>query len=200
MTNKKKYTIKDVIEILENKFFNTLKPIDYGKAIQTAAESYVELKVNEISEDNLIIDVTENDELIQKYEYINNGPGFDRLLLKNNLRLQIKFRQVEGLTPYSRQTHFSNTRRHSKKNKGNGDSTGNIVYRCDEFDYVLVILCHIKGKVRTKFDKWSFSLIPAYELVDVNNIEYCSPNISSDKLYKYKLDNIYMLTEKLKTL
>jgi hypothetical protein len=200
MTNKNKYTIDDIIAILENKFINTLKPVDYGKAIQSAAESYVELKVNEILGENCIIDVTENDDLIEKYNYVNNGPGFDRLVTQSNTRLQIKFRQVEGVHPYSRQTHFSNTRRHSKKNKGNGDSTGNIAYRCDEFDYVLVVLCHIKNKVRTTFDKWCFSLIPTCELVDVNNTEYCSPNISSDKLYKYKLDDIYMLTKKLKSL
>ncbi len=200
MTNKNKYTIDDVIAILENKFINTLKPIDYGKAIQSAAESYVELKVNEILGETCIIDVNENKELIEEYDYVNNGPGFDRLIIKSNTRLQIKFRQVGGVHPYSRQTHFSNTRRHSKKNKGNGDSTGHIAYRCSEFDYVLVILCHIKDKVRTTYDKWCFSLIPTCELADVNNTEYCSPNISSDKLYKYKIDDIYMLTKKLKSL
>jgi len=192
----KTYTEKDIITILDNSFISQLSNTEYGKMIQCAAEEYVEFKVNEINGDDLLINVNTSKQLIEQYNYRNNGPGFDRLT-KNGKRVQIKFRQVLGKTPYSQQTHFSNTRRHSKKNKGHGDETGMITYRNDEFDFVLVILCHIKDGIRTNYKEWSFSLIPIDELMDVNNDSFLLPNIPSDRLYKYKCECIYMLTTKL---
>jgi hypothetical protein len=190
------YTEKDIISILENPFICQLSNTEYGKMVQSAAEEYIEIKVNQISKEKVLLKVNSSHQLTEQYDYHNNGPGFDRLT-KNGGRIQIKFRQVSGKTPYTQQTHFSNTRRHSKKNKGYGDKTGMITYRKDEFDFVLVILCHIKDGFRTEHKKWSFSLIPNHELIDVNNSSFLLPNIPSDKLYKYKCDDIYMLTNKL---
>jgi hypothetical protein len=192
--------IDDLIEFIENPVLKDLTPNDYGKVVQIVAEKYLELRVNKISESNLVIDIRSDQQLINEYNYSNNGPGFDRLIYNSKSRVQIKFRQVQGKTPYSRQTHFSNTRRHSGKNIGNGDATGNIVYRLDEFDYVIVILCHIKNKKRVNYTEWCYSLIPGSELVDVNNNKYCMPNIPSVILNKYKCDDIYMLTKKLESL
>jgi hypothetical protein len=170
--------------------------------IQSADEQYLEMKIKEIVGKEIIINPLVNEGLIVEYNYKNNGPGFDRLLISKlgNKRIQIKFRQVDGKTPYSKQTHFSNTRRHSKKHVGKSDSTGMITYSKNEFDYVLVILCHLKDGVRTNYVNWSFSLVPSEELVDVNNNSFLLPNIPSDKLYKYKCDDIYILTEKLKNI
>lgn len=193
------YSIKDVIDILENPFINGLPNIDYGKMIQCAAEEYVEFKVNEISGEQLFINPNSDKKLIETFNYANNGAGFDRVL-KNCFRTQIKFRQVDGKTPFSRATHFSNTRRHSKKHIGKSDSTGLISYGKDEFDYVLVILCHVVDDVRVNYQNWAFSIIPSHELVDVNNNMFLLPNIPSEILYKYKCDDIYMLTEKLREL
>ena len=195
----KNYTDKDVISILENNFISQLSNTEYGKMIQCAAEEYIEHRVNQIAGEPILVNVTDSKELIEEFHYQNNGPGFDRLT-KNGKKIQIKFRQVDGNTPYTRQTHFSNTRRHCKKNKGNGDQTGMIAYRNDEFDFVLVILCHIKDGVRKNYKEWSFSLIPVDELVDVNNSPFLLASIPSDRLYKYKCDDIYMLTTKLKEL
>lgn len=193
------YNKQDIINILENPFINGLTNTEYGKMIQCAAEEYVQIMVNEINRGELLVNPTSNPKLIQELKYINNGPGFDRVTI-NGKKIQIKFRQVDGKTPFSRQTHFSNTRRHSKKHLGKSDSTGMITYGKDEFDYVLVILCHVKNDIRTNYKNWSFSLISSQELVDVNNELYLLPNIPSDKLYNYKCDDIYMLTKKLKEL
>jgi hypothetical protein len=190
----------DVINTLENKFICSLNPIDYGKAIQTAVEEYVTYMVNFISEQTLLVDVAKNPQLIIDYLYANNGPGFDRLLVLGNKKIQIKLRQVDGKTPYSKQVHFENTRRHSVKNKNKSAESGHVRYAVPEFDYVLVVLCHIRDGERTHYTNWSYSLVSSKELEDVNNEGYCLPNIPSALLFKNKYDDIYMLTNKLKDL
>ena len=190
----------DVISTLENKFIQSLTPIDYGKAIQTAVEEYVSYMVNSISGKNLLVDIIKNPQLVIDYLYANNGPGFDRLHLPNNLKIQIKLRQVDGKTPYSKQVHFENTRRHSVKNKNESAESGHIRYSDSEFDYVLVVLCYIVNGERTHYTNWSYSLVSSEELKDVNNKGYCLSKIPSALLFKNKCDNIYMLTNKLKEL
>jgi hypothetical protein len=191
---------KDVIDTLENKFICSLNPIDYGKAIQTAVEEYVTYMTNSISGETLLVDVTKSPQLVIDYLYENNGPGFDRLLLLNNKKIQIKLRQTDGKTPYSKQVHFENTRRHSVKNKNKSAESGHVRYAVSEFDYVLVVLCHIVKGERTHYTNWSYSLVSSKELEDVNIEGYCLPKIPSALLLKNKYDNIYMLTNKLKDL
>lgn len=190
----------DVIKTLENKFICSLSPIDYGKAIQTAVEEYVTYMVNLISEKTLLIDIAKNPQLIIDYLYANNGPGFDRLFLPGNIKIQIKLRQVDGKTPYSKQVHFENTRRHSTKNKNKSAESGHVRYAVSEFDYVIVVLCHIVDGERTHYTNWTYSLVSSEELQDVNNEGYCLSKIPSGLLFKNKYDNIYMLTNKLKDL
>ena len=196
--NKLKYTHEDVVDVLENPFIQSLGALEYGKAIQTAVEQYVSNTLNSYAEETLLVDISQDQHLIEEYQYANNGPGFDRLLLPSNKRVQIKLRQVDGKTPYSKQVHFENTRRHSKKNKNKSAESGLVRYSVGEFDYVLVVLCHIVDGVRTHYTKWSYSFIESSELEDVNNQGYCVPRIPSALLLKNKYDNIYMLTNKLK--
>ena len=109
-------------------------------------------------------------------------------------------RQVNGKTPYSRQAHFENTRRQSAKNKNKSAESGLVRYSVSEFDYVLVVLCHIVNGDRNHYTNWSYSLIESSKLEDVNNQGYCVSHIPSALLLENKYDNIYMLTNKLKNL
>ena len=198
--NQLEYTHKDVISMLDNPFIQSLSPLEYGKAIQTAVEQYVTNTINSLAEETLLIDVSKDNQLMVEYNYGNNGPGFDRLHLPSKKRIQIKLRQVDGKTPYSRQAHFENTRRHSAKNKNKSAESGHVRYSVSEFDYVLVVLCHIVDGVRTHYTNWSYSLVTSSELEDVNNEGYCVSHIPSALLLENKYDNIYMLTNKFKNL
>lgn len=195
-----KYSHEDVISMLENPFIQSLNPLEYGKAIQTAVEQYVTNTINSISEKNLLVDVAKDPKLVEEFQYVNNGPGFDRLHLPTKKKIQIKLRQVDGKTPYSKQAHFENTRRHSAKNKNESAKSGLVRYSVSEFDYVLVILCHIVNSERIHYTNWSYSLVESSKLEDVNIQGYCVSHIPSALLLENKYDNIYMLTNKLKTL
>jgi hypothetical protein len=194
------YTHSDLISYLDNPFAQSLGPLEYGKAIQTAVEQYVNNTINSIAGETLLVDVSKDTQLVEEYQYVNNGPGFDRLYLPTKKKIQIKFRQVDGKTPYSKQAHFENTRRHSAKNNNKSAESGHVRYSVSEFDYVLVVLCHIVDGVRTHYTNWSYSLVASSELEDVNNEGYCVSHIPSALLLENKYDNIYMLTNKFKNL
>lgn len=198
--NQISFTHKDVVSALENPFIRSLSPLEYGKAVQTAVEEYVSYTINLIAEEILLFDISKNPELIQEYQYSNNGPGFDRIHLPTNKKIQIKLRQVDGKTAFSKQLHFENTRRHSIKNQNSSAESGLIRYKVSEFDYVLIVLCHIVDGQRKHYENWSYSLVNSNELEDVNNKGYCLPHIPSALLLENKYDNIYMLTNKLKKL
>jgi hypothetical protein len=200
-TEQKDYSLKDIEDILNNPFTKSRNKIEYGKMVASVAQCYIELKTSEISNKQLLVNPEDYPELKKNFNYVNNGAGFD-LLSFSKKRIQVKFRQVDGKTPYSRQVLIENTRRHSEKNQGNGDGTGHVVYADDEFDYLLVILCHLQKNNKTKpsFLDWSFSLIPIEELKDVNKLGYLRSKIQSETLLKYKCDDIYMLTKKLEEL
>jgi hypothetical protein len=191
------YSFEDVISALENPFIQNLKPIDFGKAIQSAVEEYIHYKVNEIADKQILFNLDKNPNLVEEFKYSNNGPGFDRLLLPVKKKIQIKFRQVNGKTPYSKQIHFENTRRLSEKNQNSSSNTGHVRYSINEFDYVLIVICHIEEGLRKKYKDWSYSLIKSEELEDVNNRGYCLPHVPSALLLENSYDNIYMLTTKL---
>lgn len=194
------FSYEDVISTLENPFIRSLSPIEYGKAVQTAVEEYVSYNINDLAKECLLVDVSKDQNLITEFNYSNNGPGFDRLHLPTKKKIQIKLRQVDGKSPFSKQVHFENTRRHSEKNKNSSAESGLIRYSTTEFDYVLVVLCHILNGERTNYKDWSYSLVKSEELEDVNNNGYCLPHIPSSTLYNNKYDDIYMLTTKLKNL
>jgi hypothetical protein len=194
------YTHQDVIDFLENRCVRSMHPLEYGKSVQTAVEEYLTYVVNSISEEILLVNIAKIPELIKEYKYENNGPGFDRLYLPTKKKYQIKLRQVDGKTPFSKQVHFENTRRHSEKNKNESSKSGHVRYSVSEFDYVIVVLCHIVDGVRTDYNKWSYSVIKSSDLEDVNCKGYCYTNIPSKILLDNKCDDIYMLTDKLKNI
>jgi len=194
------FTYEDVVSALENPFIRSLSPLEYGKAVQTAVEEFVTFNVNSIAQENILVDVSKDSELLVEYNYSNNGPGFDRLHIPTRKKIQIKLRQVDGLTPYTKQVHFENTRRHSEKNNNKSAESGHIRYSVSEFDYVLVVLCHIQNGERKHYKDWSYALVKSSELEDVNNKGYCLPHVPSYLLSENKYDNIYMLTNKLKNL
>jgi len=194
------YTFDDVITFLENNLTNSFDCLNYGKSIQKPVEIYVQHMVNQISGEKILIDLDDYPHLIDEFNYKNNGPGFDKLLHLNNKKIQIKFRQVNGKTPYSRQVHFENTRRHSQKNQNESAKSGFVTYSNSEFDFVIIVLCHIVDFRRPHHKNWNYSIISSQELEDVNNKGYCLPKIPSELLFENKLDDIYMLTDKLKKL
>ena len=180
------FTYHDVLDALNNPFINNLTPLEYGKAVGTAVEEYVSHNVNEIGQENILIDISKDSNLIIEYKYSNNGPGFDRLHFLSKKKIQIKLRQVNGKTPFSKQVHFENTRRHSVKNQNSSAKSGLVRYGVSEFDYVLVVLCHIIDGERKKYTEWSYSLISSSDLEDVNNKGYCLPHIPSSLLLQNK--------------
>jgi hypothetical protein len=193
------FSYEDVVSALENPFIRSLSPLEYGKAIQTAVEEYVSHNINLNAKETLLVDVAKDPQMVVEYQYSNNGPGFDRLHLPSKKKIQIKLRQVNGKTPFSKQAHFENTRRHSIKNQNSSAESGLVRYAVSEFDYVLVALCHIVNGERKHYNEWSYSLISSSKLEDVNNKGYCLPHIPSALLLENKCDNIYMLTNKLKS-
>lgn len=194
----KSYTNLDILNALNNPFINSLSPLEYGKAIQSAVEEYVTFKINEIAEEQILLDIMSSQNLIEEFRYKNNGPGFDRLLVGPKKKIQIKFRQVDGVEPWSQQVHFENTRRHSKKNQNSSSQNGLVCYSITEFDYVILVLCHIKKGKRQNFANWSFSLVPIEQLKDVNNEGYCLPKVPSKVISENYLKDIYLLTDSLK--
>jgi hypothetical protein len=195
------YGYEDIISILENPLIRSMSLLEYGKTIQTIVEHYLTCKINSIAGEKLLIDVSEDSELMKIFNYINNGPGFDRLLFGSNKKFQMKFRQVQGKTPYSRQVHFENTRRHSEKNNNDSAKSGHVRYSVSEFDICLVVLCQIVNDgIRPPYTDWKYSLVNSSDLEDVNTPGYCLPNIPSRLLLKGKCDNIYELTNKIKNI
>jgi hypothetical protein len=192
------FDYEDVVSALENPFIRSLSPIEYGKAVQTAVEEYVGYNVNLIAEEDLLVDVAKDPELMVEYQYANNGPGFDRLHLATKKKIQIKLRQVNGKTPFSKQVHFENTRRNSAKNQNSSAISGYVRYTVSEFDYVLVVLCHIVNGERKDHKDWSYALINSAELEDGNNKGYCFPHIPSDVISKNYCENIRTLVERIK--
>ena len=194
------FDYEDVVSALENPFIRSLSPIEYGKAVQTAVEEYVGYNVNLIGQEELLVDVAKDPQLMVEFQYANNGPGFDRLHVATKKKIQIKLRQVNGKTPYSKQVHFENTRRNSAKNQNSSAISGYVRYTVSEFDYVLVVLCHIVNGERKDHRDWSYALINSAELEDENNKGYCYPHIPSEVISKNYCENIHTLVERIKQL
>ena len=160
--------------------------------------------------------LTKNQVPCEKSNEANNSPGFDftcrgdnlgqlyadptppHIFEKRNQRIQAKLRSVKGLDAFNKQVDITTTRRNSKKNKDLGATeSGHCVYGSNEFDAILVSLIW-GGKeselklttlknVRKNPNKWQFSLIPVYELIDNNNDKILRKVVSSTLLRKYRL-------------
>ena len=190
---------KDISNMITNKFIARMEPINWGKTMAIANEyigrdlitSLANVKVVHTEE---CVDGSEGGILLEKMniDTSNNGSGFDTIVLANGKRIQCKLRQVKGVTPYSQQTHFDNTRRTTGQNNGveGGGESGHVRYGSDEFDYVLVSLvkCYEDYSVRTDLNKWNFAFIPISDLVDTNLSDFCLPHIPSEVLEKNKIE------------
>ncbi len=195
------YTEENIIQLIQNPIINQYSKIDYGKVIATINEHYVKLNINNfIGQKILLHNESDYLELKEKYNInsSNNGPGFDLFHIKTLKKIQVKFRQVDGKTPYSKQLHFENTRRHSEKNNNESAKSGHIAYSINEFDFIIITLCHIQNNKRPNYKNWSFSLIPIKELEDPNNLGYCLSHIPSSVVEKYHKKNIEELCEAFK--
>jgi len=189
----------DVKHMITNKFILKMSFIDWGKTMAIANEYICKDLINSMTDLRIVhtdecIEGSEGSLLLEKLniDVSNNGSGFDTIVLSNGIRIQCKLRQVDGKTPYSRQTHFDNTRRTTGLNEGEegGGETGHVRYGSDEFDYVLVALVQsYKDKtVRGDLNKWNFSFIPISDLVDPNVPNFCRNAIPANVLEKNKLE------------
>jgi len=175
------YLTDDVMYDLEVKSF--------GRIMGVLVEKYV-------------IDMIENNtgiEVMRESDQNLNRAGYD-IKTKNGIRIQVKFRQTKGKTPFSCQTYFSTTRRHSAMNLGYAARSGQIAYRKDEFDCVIVVLCpHSEkyGKESRHPDNWRFSCIDVRDIIDQENPDFCELNIKANLLEKGKeWDKILMKLDK----
>ena len=188
----------DVKQMITNKFILKMSFIDWGKTMAIANEYICKDLINAMTDITVVhtdecVEGSEGGLLLEKLniDVSNNGSGFDTIVLSNGKRIQCKLRQVGGKTPYSRQTHFDNTRRTTGLNEGEegGGETGHVRYGSDEFDYVLVALVQsYKDKtVRGNLNRWNFSFIPISDLVDPNVPNFCYTAIPPNVLEKNKL-------------
>ena len=174
-------------ELIENSIIQSMSVIDWGKAMARA---------NEIIQKHLLIYCNINaydpelDEDCPAINTTNNSPGFDIVVQTADgqlKRIQSKLRQVKGVTPFSQQSHFETTRRHSKKNQGAAVQSGHVAYANDEFDYVMVTLINVRDgwEKRKSVDAWSFSLIPIAALIDEER-GCCFTHIPAAVLKRYE--------------
>lgn len=96
-----------------------------------------------------------------------NESGYD-LVSKSGLRIQVKYR--------SKDLHFENTRRHSKKNKGSASKTGHTAYSVGEFD--VVVFTRPTGPADEISVSTNFLAIPACALEDKLNPGFCRPRVN----------------------
>ena len=110
-----------------------------------------------------------------------NASGYDLLTVGSDKRVQVKFRQYSGKTPYSCGTYLTTTRRHSEKNDGFASISGQVAYGASEFDFLFLILAPRNADFRTTA-LWSYCCIPVSKLRDSINPFYVTSRVSSDVL------------------
>ena len=173
-------------ELLLNKRVYNMSRLDFGKTI-AVSNQYIQQRILQkcLTDD----EVLSTDDTIPEYiDTKNNSPGFDLIIIKQDksyIKIQSKFRQVNGLTDLSRQLHFETTRRNSTKNKDK-NHTGHVCYSIDEFDFVMISIVNdrINIDVRQNCNLWSYVLIPMSELIDEKR-GCCVSSISAVLLSKY---------------
>ena len=160
-------------QLLSNDIIRSMSVIDWGKAMA---------RCNEIIQLHLLRNAGLE---AQESTVKNNNPGSDLVVQSGSrdIRIQSKLRQVNGKTPFSKQTHFETTRRHSKKNEGDKGKSGHVAYSRDEFDYVMISLIH--NGARDNVNDWHFSFIPVDDLVDPAT-NCCRTHIPASILKKYE--------------
>lgn len=183
----------DAKQLLENPITQSLSVIDWGKA-NARTNEIIQKHILQHALKNTTIRIydPEKDEDCPEIETKNNSPGFDLVAVNADgkiNRIQCKLRQAQGKNPFSRQTHFETTRRHSEKNSGVSSDSGHVAYSADEFDSVMVSLVHVAENLhkRNNVNDWAFSIIPVTALLDpTKNNLYCLTKIPSQVLKKYE--------------
>lgn len=177
------YINEDDKRTLKNKRFIKMSPNDWGMSVGITNQ-YIQADLLKTIYTEVYDDI--NDIRNKGYIVNSNIYGFDFIFKKNNkfYTVQSKLRQVRGVDEYSCQVNISTSRR-NKKSKSNAYKTG-------DFDYLFISLVNIKETLENREDinKWGFSLIPVFELIDMTNPDYLVENVSSDLLNKYKINFI----------
>ena len=177
------YINEDDKRTLKNKRFIKMSPNDWGMSVGITNQ-YIQADLLKTIYTEVYDDI--NDIRNKGYIVNSNIYGFDFIFKKNNkfYTVQSKLRQVRGVDEYSCQVNISTSRR-NKKSKSNA-------YKAGDFDYLFISLVNIKETLENREDinKWGFSLIPVFELIDMTNPDYLVENVSSDLLNKYKINFI----------
>lgn len=177
------YINEDDKRTLMNKRFLNMSPNDWGMSVGITNQ-YIQADLLKTIYSEVYDDI--NDIRNKGYNVNSNIYGFDFIFKKNNkfYTVQSKLRQVRGIDEYSCQVNISTSRR-NKKSKSNA-------YKVGDFDYLFVSLVNIKDSYenRPNINNWGFSLIPVFELIDMNNSDYLVENVSSNLLNKYKINFI----------
>jgi len=167
-------SIMDIIDGLHlYSQIQTLSAKDYGRLMGTLADPYVKEHI----ESNSDVKFLDENEIGRD----KNASGYDLLTVGSDKRVQVKFRQYSGKTPYSRGTYLTTTRRHSEKNVGFASISGQVAYGVKEFDFLFLILAPSNAAFRTR-DLWSCCCIPISKLRDPINPFYVTSCVSSDIL------------------
>lgn len=167
------YVIESILRCINNNDTTTL-----GKILAPAAELWI---CDELNKSGIEAEV-------------RSSNGYD-LLLRDGKRIQAKYRFSDGLTAYSKQLHFENTRRLSNKNQGEASKSGHVSYSSKEFDYVAPMIIHCKKedmdpvKYFEALNNPHILLVPVEDLEDPNRPGFCRNSIPSTALEKNK-DNI----------
>ena len=177
------YINEDDKRTLTNKRFLKMSANDWGMSVGITNQ-YIQADLLKTIYCEVYDDI--NDIRNKGYIVNSNIYGFDFIFKKNNkfYTVQSKLRQVRGLDEYSCQVNISTSRR-NKKGLSNA-------YKVGDFDYLFISLVNIKDSYdnRPNINKWGFSLIPVFELIDLKDPNYLVENVSSKLLNKYKINFI----------
>jgi len=159
-------------ELLVSCIKNPKKHKNIGKILASASEIVV---------CNWLVEKTN-----RPYKIVDNKP-YDIVLDEdgeNKTRIQVKFRMGNW--------HLETTRRNSKKNKDT-NSTGHVVYKVDEFDYLAIF----KPSSTFGISDSKIRLIPVSALINPDKPDQLIPRINKNLRIKYDMDE---MTEDILTL
>jgi hypothetical protein len=192
--NKKPITKEDFIQsrwcdyLLDSvvNCINNLDSTNLGKILAPAAELY-------------ICDILSESGINAKIEL---SAGYDIDLCGK--KAQAKYRFTNGVTPFSKQLHFENTRRHSTKNQGDASKSGHVSYATKEFDCVIPLIIHCRdsdmnpSNYLQALNNPYTMIIPVEDLEDPKRPGFCKNQIPSEALEKNKgnIQNFLKLEEK----
>lgn len=135
-------TLDEISNWIDGDYLRQLGPREFGKAMAHPAERYVSKRIRED------LDIACN--------RADDSKPYDIIAQARANRIQVKFRQVNGVTPFSRQVYTHNWRQRLHLAGG---------YRIQDFDMIVLVLCH-KGKKEPK--DWLLCCLPSALVEDPN--------------------------------